>query len=157
MGVSRGAGRGGHQVSWASAKALKASMVSWVVFFRIGHISNEIGPSRADGRATTRAGRPRHRARPVPIFGRGFRPSLGGLSSREYLVHVHATVLHAASLTLALAAKPLSAWSLSSRALLEPDFPWLITLCGGGIAAVTALSSIQHFWFWRPKYRESAD
>ena len=89
------------------------------------------------------------------LIERRSRAKLGGLSPKEYLVHVHATLLHAASLTLALAAKPVAAWSLSSPALIDPKFPWLILLCGGGIAGVSALSSLQHFWYWRPQYRQS--
>jgi phosphatidylglycerophosphate synthase len=90
------------------------------------------------------------------LIERRSREKLGGLSSKEYLVHVLASVLHAAGLALALAAKPCEAWSLSSPATLEANFPILILLCGGGIAVVTAVSSIEHFWYWQPKYRESA-
>lgn len=83
------------------------------------------------------------------------RETLGGLTSPEYLIHVLATILHAASLALVLAAKPATAWSLQSESVLAPEFPFLIVLCGAGIAGVTALSTIQHIWFCRPQYRET--
>ncbi len=89
------------------------------------------------------------------LIERASRKELGGLSSREYLIHVHATILHVASFTLAFAAKPLAAWDLSSPALLPVVLPWLVVACGTTIAAISAMSSSQHFWYWRPKFRRA--
>ena len=83
------------------------------------------------------------------------RESLGGLLSKEYLVHVHATILHTASFILVIAAKPVAAWALDSPPLLETELPMWCSLCGWAIAISAGFSSLQHLWYWRPSYRTS--
>jgi len=85
------------------------------------------------------------------------RATLGGLTSPEYLIHVLASILHATSITLALASKPVTAWSVGSELLIAPEFPLLMVLCGAGITGVTALSTLQHLWYWRPQYRNTEE
>ena len=52
------------------------------------------------------------------------RASLGGLSSTEYTAHVVAITARTVAIALALAAKPLSAWSLDSPLVLGPEQRW---------------------------------
>jgi hypothetical protein len=90
------------------------------------------------------------------LLERASRVNLGGLSSKEYLVHVHATILHAASFSLVLASKPAAAWALSSPPLLPGTFHWMVWVSGASIGVIAAVSAIQHFWYWNPKYRRAS-
>lgn len=79
------------------------------------------------------------------------RAKLGGLSTGEYAIHVNATGLRIAAVALALASKPVAAWSLVSPVLLEPGFPaWLgwLMLC---IVAGSVIGGVQHLWLLRTK------
>ncbi|HEX8999432.1 MAG TPA: hypothetical protein VGB07_06005 [Blastocatellia bacterium] len=79
------------------------------------------------------------------------RAKLGGLSTGEYAIHVNATGLRIAAVALALAAKPVAAWSLDSPSLIEPDFPawlsWLMFCVVGG----SVIGGVQHLWLLRAK------
>lgn len=55
------------------------------------------------------------------------RASLGGLTSLEYAVHVTATTFRIAAISFILAAKPVSAWSLSSP-LIIGEYSSLISM-----------------------------
>lgn len=56
------------------------------------------------------------------------RRNVGGISSGEYMVHIAGTSVRIASVVLALAAKPLSAWAVDGAWVLSPAHPtWLTT------------------------------
>lgn len=80
------------------------------------------------------------------------RAKVGGLSSGEYAIHILATMLRTTFIVLALAAKPLSAWSLSSPLILEQQFPFVsfvaLNIIPGNIFAV-----ILHLWLMQDKYK----
>lgn len=82
------------------------------------------------------------------------RAALGGLSPVEYLIHILATMLRTAFIVLALAAKPLSAWNLSSPVILEEQFSFAefaaFNLMPGNI-----LAGILHLWLMRDKYKSA--
>ena len=83
---------------------------------------------------------------------RDSRASLGGLSSTEYAAHVIAITARTVAVALALAAKPLSAWSLDAPLVMGP---------GHATASSTALQMIVgnllvvalHLWLMRGKYQ----
>lgn len=65
------------------------------------------------------------------------RRNIGGISSGEYMVHIAGTTVRIASIALALAAKPLSAWSLEAPMLLSGSYPgWLTTFAVAYSAAM---------------------
>lgn len=84
------------------------------------------------------------------------RKELGGLSSFEYFIHVCANSIHVTYLTLIVIAKPVSAWSFSSPALLTGPYPsmmwsvFVLMLPGAVIGAVV------HVWLLHPKYQTGA-
>ncbi len=79
------------------------------------------------------------------------RAKLGGLSTGEYAIHVNATGFRLVAIALVLAAKPFSAWNLSSSALLDPDYPawlgWMALLVAGG----SLIGGFQHIWLMKPE------
>lgn len=80
------------------------------------------------------------------------RTDISGLSPAEYAAHILATILRTAFIALALAAKPVSSWSLSAPLMLEQEY---------SVAAVAALNIMTgnfliaslHVWLMRNKYR----
>lgn len=61
----------------------------------------------------------------LDVFSEGdSRASIGGLTTGEYSLHVAATILKVASFTFMFAAKPVSAWDLSSPAFLG-SYGWM--------------------------------
>ena len=80
------------------------------------------------------------------------RAGLGGLSSTEYAAHVVAITARTVAIALALAAKPLSAWSLDSPLLLGPAHA-----LASGVAFNTIVGNLLvvalHVWLMRGKYR----
>lgn len=83
---------------------------------------------------------------------RDSRASLGGLSSTEYAVHVIAITARTVAIALALAAKPLSAWSLEAPLVIGPEHT---------LASSTALQMMignvivvgLHLWLMRDVYQ----
>jgi hypothetical protein len=80
------------------------------------------------------------------------RAGLGGLSSTEYAAHAVAITARTAAIALALAAKPLSAWSLSSPLVIGPEHTM-----ASGVAFNTIVGNLfvvaLHVWLMRSKYR----
>lgn len=73
------------------------------------------------------------------------RASIGGLSSLEYVVHVSLTTLRSAAIALSLAARPISAFALSSPLVLgelEAPWKWLVAQLVPGAAVIALL----HVW-----------
>jgi hypothetical protein len=83
------------------------------------------------------------------------RAKIGGLSSTEYAIHVFATTLRTACIALALADKPLSAWSLSSPIILEQQFP-MANFIAFNIIPGNIVTAFLHVWLMRDKYRSKA-
>jgi hypothetical protein len=86
----------------------------------------------------------------------GSRAGLGGLSREEYIAHVLAITTRVAAVALALAAKPVAAWSLSAPLVLEAEYPAWVTFVGEqmlfGNVAVGAL----HLWLLGDRYRSTS-
>lgn len=80
------------------------------------------------------------------------RASLGGLSSTEYAAHVIAITTRTAAIALALAAKPLSAWSLNSPLVLGPEHPLASSVAFQMITGNLVVGAL-HLWLMRGKYR----
>jgi hypothetical protein len=81
------------------------------------------------------------------------RASTDGLSTGEYATHVAATSLRVTAIALILAAKPISAWSLSAPLVIAQSYPawvgWLaVNLLPGAVIGVGL-----HLWLMRGKYR----
>ncbi|MBX7221070.1 MAG: hypothetical protein K1Y36_14070 [Blastocatellia bacterium] len=80
------------------------------------------------------------------------RASLGGLSSTEYAIHVVTMTLHTVAISLALAARPLAAWSLTAPLEIGPQVSfstWVaLQMLPGNL-----LIGILHVWLMQPKYR----
>ncbi len=85
---------------------------------------------------------------------RDSRASLGGLSSTEYAAHVIAITARTVTIALALAAKPLSSWSLDAPLVRGPDHPM-----ASGVAFNTIVGNLLvvalHVWLMRPRYQEA--
>jgi hypothetical protein len=83
------------------------------------------------------------------------RASLGGLSSTEYAVHVVAITARTVAIALALATKPLSAWSLDAPLVLGTDHAM-----ASGVAFNTIIGNLLvvalHIWLMRPRYQNAA-
>jgi hypothetical protein len=79
------------------------------------------------------------------------RASLGGLSSTEYATHVIAITARTVAIALALAAKPLSAWSLDAPVVIGPEHSF-----ASGVAFKTIIGNLiiagLHVWLMRSKY-----
>lgn len=84
------------------------------------------------------------------------RASLGGLSSGEYAVHVVNMTLHTVAITLALAARPLSAWSLTSPFEIGPQISFSTWVAVQALPG-NALIGLLHLWLMHPKYRASVN
>lgn len=81
------------------------------------------------------------------------RAALGGLTSLEYAAHVAATTFRIASLTLILAAKPLSAWSLSAPIVLsEGSAPAAVALAAN-VMLGNFLVGVLHLLLPNEKFR----
>lgn len=73
------------------------------------------------------------------------RASIGGLSSLEYVVHVLLTTLRSAAIALSLAARPISAFSLSSPWVLgELEAPWRLLVAQ--LVPGAAVIALLHVW-----------
>jgi hypothetical protein len=81
------------------------------------------------------------------------RASLGGLSREEYVAHVLAITTRVAAVALALAAKPLAAWSVSSPLVLGAEYPAWVAFVGEQMLFGSVVVGALHLWLMRPKYR----
>jgi hypothetical protein len=82
------------------------------------------------------------------------RAALGGLSSIEYAMHALAIMFRTFAIALALAVKPLSAWSLSSPILLDEQFQFASSVAFNTIIGNVLVVAL-HFWLMREKYRSN--
>ena len=83
---------------------------------------------------------------------RDSRASLGGLSSTEYALHAVAITARTAAVALALAAKPLSAWSLDAPLVMGPGHAWASSV-GLQMVVGNLLVVGLHLWLMLPRYR----
>ena len=83
---------------------------------------------------------------------RDSRASLGGLSSTEYAVHVIAITARTVAIALALAAKPLSAWSLDAPLLAGPEHAMASSTALQMIAGNVLVVAL-HLWLMRDVYQ----
>ncbi len=83
---------------------------------------------------------------------RDSRASLGGLSSTEYALHAVAITARTAAVALALAAKPLSAWSLDAPLVTGPGHEWASSV-GLQMVVGNILVVGLHLWLMLPRYR----
>ena len=80
------------------------------------------------------------------------RAGLGGLSSAEYAAHVVAITARTVAVALALAAKPLSAWSLTAPLVLGPGHPTASSAAAQMIIGNLLVVGL-HLWLMRPRYQ----
>ena len=83
---------------------------------------------------------------------RDSRASLGGLSSTEYALHAVAITARTAAVALALAAKPLAAWSFDAPLVTGPGHEWASSV-GLQMVVGNILVVGLHLWLMRGKYR----
>ena len=83
---------------------------------------------------------------------RDSRASIGGLSSTEYALHAVAITARTAAVALALAAKPLAAWSLDAPLVTGPGHEW-----AGSVGLQMVVGNILvvglHLWLMLPRYQ----
>ena len=72
------------------------------------------------------------------------RRRFGGLSAAEYQVHVLANGMHGIALALALASRPLSAWSFNAHSLTMSYLPFEAQLLVGGLLLAATVATVQH-------------
>lgn len=82
------------------------------------------------------------------------RTSLGGLTSLEYAAHVAATTFRVAAISFILAAKPASAWSLSSP-LIIGEYNSLIQMNAANTMIGNLLVGILHLLLMSKNFRNS--
>lgn len=80
------------------------------------------------------------------------RAALGGLSSMEYAAHALAIMFRTFAIALAVAVKPMSAWSLSSPVMLNEQFQFASSVAFNTIVGNLLVVAL-HFWLMRDKYR----
>ena len=83
---------------------------------------------------------------------RDSRASLGGLSSTEYALHAVAITARTAAVALALAAKPLVAWSLDAPLVTGPGHEWASSV-GLQMVVGNLLVVGLHLWLMLPRYQ----
>jgi hypothetical protein len=79
------------------------------------------------------------------------RASIGGLSTREYALHVVLTILKVSSFALLFASKPTEAWSLSSPLLLG-TYGWMGEMMALKVAIGSGLVAVLHLALLHPKF-----
>jgi hypothetical protein len=72
------------------------------------------------------------------------RRRFGGLSAEEYQIHIAANGLHSVALALALASRPVHAWSLAATSLHSSSFPLTLQVFLGVLLLAAAVGAIQH-------------
>jgi hypothetical protein len=80
------------------------------------------------------------------------RASIGGLSSREYAAHALAITLRSFATVLILAAKPASAWQLSSPLVLAQAYPQWVSLSAINMTVVNIVVGGIHLWLMQKRY-----
>ena len=83
---------------------------------------------------------------------RDSRASLGGLSSTEYALHAVAITARTAAVALALAAKPLAAWSADALLVTGPGHEWASSV-GLQMVVGNLLVVGLHLWLMLPRYQ----
>jgi hypothetical protein len=83
---------------------------------------------------------------------RDSRAGLGGLSSTEYALHAVAITARTAAVALALAAKPLPAWSLDAPLVMGPGHEWASSV-GLQMVVGNILVVGLHLWLMLPRYQ----
>ena len=78
------------------------------------------------------------------------RASLGGLSAGEYALHVILTILKVASFAFMFASKPISAWSIDSKIVLD-SYGWMGEMMGLKVAIGSGLVGILHLALLHPR------
>ena len=78
------------------------------------------------------------------------RASVGGLSTREYALHVVLTILKVASFAFLFASKPAEAWSLSSPPLLG-SYGWIGEMMALKVMVGSGLVAILHLALLHPR------
>lgn len=81
------------------------------------------------------------------------RASIGGLSTREYALHVVLTILKVTSFALLFASKPAEAWALSSPMVLG-TYGWMGEMIALKVAIGSGLVGILHLALLHPKAGE---
>ena len=72
------------------------------------------------------------------------RRRFGGLSAEEYQIHIAANGLHSVALALALASRPVDAWSVAETSLHCSSFPLPLQAFLGVLWLVAAAGAVQH-------------
>lgn len=85
---------------------------------------------------------------------RDSRAGLGWLSSFEYALHAVAITARTAAVALALAAKPLAAWSLDAPLVAGPGHGWASSV-GLQMVVGNVLVVGLHVWLMLPRYRRA--
>jgi hypothetical protein len=80
------------------------------------------------------------------------RASLGGLSSTEYATHVIAITARTVAIALALAAKPLSAWSLDAPPVTGTEHSFASAVAFNTIIGNLIVAGL-HVWLMRGQYQ----
>ena len=80
------------------------------------------------------------------------RASLGGLSSTEYAAHAIAITARTAAIALAVAAKPLSAWSLEAPLVIGTAHSWASSVALKMIIGNLIVAAL-HVWLMQRKYQ----
>lgn len=84
------------------------------------------------------------------------RASLGGLTSTEYAIHVVAITVRTVAIALVFAAKPLSAWSLSSPSILAEQFQ-MANNTGLKMMIGNVIVGALHIWLMQKKYQTNTN
>ena len=83
---------------------------------------------------------------------RDSRAGLGGLSPTEYALHAVAITARTAAVALALAAKPMAAWSFDAPLVRGPGHEWASSV-GLQMVVGNILVVGLHVWLMLPRYR----
>jgi hypothetical protein len=86
----------------------------------------------------------------------GSRARLGGLSSSEYVLHVTITTLRVAALTLAIASRPLAAWTLDGPLVAAEPIPAVIRTVVVNLLPGALLGAMLHVVLLHPRFRRLA-
>ncbi len=90
------------------------------------------------------------------LIERASRSTIGGLSSLEYWIHTIAISLRIGGIGVLFAARPVSAWSLSSPSELAGEPPSIVRLAALVLIVGATITAAQHLWLLQPKYRAKA-
>lgn len=82
------------------------------------------------------------------------RGRFGGLSAAEYQIHVVANGLHGVALALALASRPIDAWSRATSAVEASSLPSAVLWALGILWIAAAAAAVQHVALLVGEYRD---